>query len=216
MDISILGFKINLEILILIGVIYLILVGHTLCSCCSVSLKKEGMENNTSSSETAATEQIVATDGTKVSDSTIVDSTIVDSTDGANPVQSTSSVNNSSTNGKKTASKESFVGSNTNYGESAKYSTNSLTYTNPSQWGSPNITIMPGKGVPKAAQAIIDRPNQSLPLPEGQLSLFDNMPFSPKCCPNTYSNSMGCACMNPNTYNYLISRGGNNVPYSEY
>jgi len=27
---------------------------------------------------------------------------------------------------------------------------------------------------------------------------------------------MGCACMNSNTYNYLINRGGNNVPYSEY
>jgi hypothetical protein len=215
MDISILGFKINLEILILIGVVYLILVGHTVCSCCNISAKKEGMgPMDTKKDEPAATEQIVATDGTKVSDSSIVDSTIVDSTDGANPVPASSSVNNTSTSGKKT--KESFVGSNTNYGESAKYSTNSLTYTNPSQWGSPNITIMPGKGVPKAAQAIIDRPNQSLPLPEGQLSLFNNMPFSPDCCPNTYSNSMGCACMNPNTYNYLISRGGNNVPYSEY
>jgi len=210
MNISILGFKINLEILILIGVIYLILVGHTLSSCCSVSLKKEGLENNTSSGETPTPEQIVVTEETKVTANSSVDS------GNANPVEAPSSANSTSTSGKKTASKESFVGSNTNYGESANYSTDSLTYTNPSQWGSPNITIMPGKGVPKAAQAIIDRPNQSLPLPEGQLSLFDNMQFSPTCCPNTYSNSMGCACMNPNTYNYLITRGGNNVPYSEY
>jgi len=214
MDISILGFKINLEILILIGVVYLILVGHTVCSCCNISAKKEGMEDNTSSSETAKSTLPEQNEITVTETTTVTGNSSEGSTDAANPVPASSSVNNTSTSGKKT--KESFVGSNTNYGESAKYSTNSLTYTNPSQWGSPNITIMPGKGVPKAAQAIIDRPNQSLPLPEGQLSLFNNMPFSPDCCPNTYSNSMGCACMNPNTYNYLISRGGNNVPYSEY
>ena len=38
MDISIFGFKLNVEILILIGVVYLILVGHTLCGCCNYSL----------------------------------------------------------------------------------------------------------------------------------------------------------------------------------
>jgi len=212
MDISVLGLKINLEILIFIGVIYLILVGHTVCSCCNISGRKEGMGNIDDATKTSLPAQnvVTVTEETKITDNSSLDNT------NANPVPAPSSANTTSTSGKKTASKESFVGSNTNYGETAKYSTNSLTYTNPSQWGSPNITIMPGKGVPKAAQAIIDRPNQSLPLPEGQLSLFDNMPFSPKCCPNTYSNSMGCACMNPNTYNYLISRGGNNVPYSEY
>jgi len=212
MDISILGFKINLEILILIGVVYLILVGHTVCSCCNISAKKEGMA--TKNDEPAKSTLPEQNEITVTETTTVTGNSSEGSTDAANPVPASSSVNNTSTSGKKT--KESFVGSNTNYGESAKYSTNSLTYTNPSQWGSPNITIMPGKGVPKAAQAIIDRPNQSLPLPEGQLSLFNNMPFSPDCCPNTYSNSMGCACMNPNTYNYLISRGGNNVPYSEY
>jgi hypothetical protein len=48
------------------------------------------------------------------------------------------------------------------------------------------------------------------------LSMFANTPFKPECCPNAYSNSSGCACMTTNQYNYLISRGGNNVPYSEY
>ena len=45
MDISIFGYKLNLEVLILIGVIYLILVGHTFCGCCNYGLL-EGMENN--------------------------------------------------------------------------------------------------------------------------------------------------------------------------
>lgn len=38
MDISIFGYKLNVEILILIGVIYLILVGHTLCGCCNYGM----------------------------------------------------------------------------------------------------------------------------------------------------------------------------------
>ena len=46
--------------------------------------------------------------------------------------------------------------------------------------------------------------------------IFDNTKFSPKCCPNTYSNSIGCACMSMPQYRYLIERGGNNVPFSQY
>jgi hypothetical protein len=43
MDISILGYKLNLEILILIGVVYLILAGHTLCGCCNFGIM-EGLD----------------------------------------------------------------------------------------------------------------------------------------------------------------------------
>ena len=165
MDISILGFKLNLEVLILIGIVYLILVTHTLCGCASIFGKREGL-----------TQPIPA------------------------PAKK----------------KEGFAGANTNYGESAAYPMIQSTYLDASKWGSPDLTIFPGKPVPAAAQAIINRPNQTLPLPEGQLSLFDNMPFSPECCPTAFSSSMGCACLNSSTYNYLITRGGNNVPYSEY
>ena len=46
MEISLFGYKIELELLILICVIYLILVGHTLCSCCTFSSPLlEGMVN---------------------------------------------------------------------------------------------------------------------------------------------------------------------------
>ena len=45
--------------------------------------------------------------------------------------------------------------------------------------------------------------------------LFDAV-FKPECCPNTYTSSMGCACMTVGQYDYLRNRGGNNVPYSEY
>jgi len=196
MDISILGFKLNLEVLILIGIVYLILVVHTVCGCSNIFGKREGLENN------VLTQPFPAP-------------ALPDETS-AEPVPASSSANSTSSGSKKSAGKESFVGANTNYGESAAYSLTNPSYLNTSQWGAQDLTIIPGKPVPKAAQAIIDRPNQSLPLPEGQLSLFDNMPFSPECCPTAYSSSMGCACMNSTTYNYLITRGGNNVPYSEY
>ena len=52
MDISLFGFKMNLEILILIGVIYLIMVGHTVCGCCNMSRIMEGLENIDSSDTT--------------------------------------------------------------------------------------------------------------------------------------------------------------------
>lgn len=42
MDLSILGFKVNLEVLILIGIVYLILVVNTLTSCCNVLGITEG------------------------------------------------------------------------------------------------------------------------------------------------------------------------------
>lgn len=52
--------------------------------------------------------------------------------------------------------------------------------------------------------------NPDIPL------IFNDTPFKPSCCPNTYSNSTGCACMSLQQYNYLNDRGGNNIPYSEY
>ena len=45
MDISIFGYKIGLEILILIGIIYLILATHTLCGCCNFYSLIEGMDS---------------------------------------------------------------------------------------------------------------------------------------------------------------------------
>jgi hypothetical protein len=53
-------------------------------------------------------------------------------------------------------------------------------------------------------------------LASGELDFFANTEFKPECCPTTYSNSMGCACINENQYKYLITRGGNNVPFSQY
>ena len=151
MDISIFGYKIDLEVLILIGIIYLVLVAHTICGTCNVGGLVEG-----------------------------------------------------------------FVGANTNYGESSRYSLSNNKPVNTSSWAQPNLTVTPGQPLSAGVKAILNRPSQPVPLPEGELDMFANTPFKPECCPNTYSNSTGCACMTTGQYNYLVTRGGNNVPYSEY
>jgi hypothetical protein len=87
---------------------------------------------------------------------------------------------------------------------------------NPSTWSMPTLTYSPGTTPEPGVKAIWDRPKQPIPLPEGELDMFATTPFKPECCPNTYSSSMGCACMTVPQYNYLRQRGGNNVPYSEY
>ena len=165
MEISIFGYKINLEILILIGIVYIILVGHTICGCCNVGGIIETM-------------------------------TGMDITD------------------KK--AKEGFTGANTNNGQSSLYSLNNYKSVDASKWGQPSLVITPGQPYSPAVKKVLDRKAQPIPLPEGELDMFANTPFKPECCPNTFSNGSGCACMTVKQYNYLTDRGGNNVPYSEY
>ena len=177
MDINLFGFKMNLEILILIGVIYLILVGHTVGGCCNMPLIMEGLKS-------------------------------MDSSD------------SSSDDMKKMAmlkkKQEGFTGANTNYGESSQYSLGDYSSPDTSSWGQPNMTVTPGKPLSKGVKDFLAREEQPVPLPEGEMLLFANTPFKPECCPNTFSNSSGCACLTGSQYNYLIERGGNNIPYSEY
>ena len=52
--------------------------------------------------------------------------------------------------------------------------------------------------------------------PDKSIDLLYDAKFKPECCPNSFSNSSGCACMTTEQFNYLTLRGGNNTPYSEY
>ena len=151
MDISVLGVKLSVELLILIGIIYIILFGSTMCGCSKMSFT------------------------------------------------------------------ESFTGANTNNGRSKSYSlTNPSAPINTNAWNLPDMTVIAGQPLTPGVKEILNRPEQQLPLPEGELSMFANTNFKPECCPNTYSNGSGCACMTTGQYNYLVTRGGNNVPFSEY
>jgi hypothetical protein len=176
MDLSIFGFKLNLEILILIGVVYLILVAHTVCGCCKYSLTEssfalmEGLDN-----------------------------------------MMKKDASGNSMNGK-----EGFVGANTNFGQSSPYDITSNIPVDTSSWSKPDMTVVPGQPLSPAVKQFLAREPQPVPLPEGEMLMFANTPFKPECCPNTYSTSTGCACLTGPQYNYLITRGGNNTPYSEF
>jgi len=108
------------------------------------------------------------------------------------------------------------VGANTNYGQSSPYDLATQTVVDTASWNQPDMTVVPGKPLSDGVKKFLARKQQPVPLPEGQLDMFATTPFKPECCPNTYSNSMGCACMTGQQYNALITRFGNNVPYSEY
>ena len=203
MDISIFGYKLNLEILILIGIIYLILVGHTVCGCCNMHGIMESMTNNTDN--TLKKDKML---GTQVGPGSNNVQTNMNNLPSIHPIAA-ATLN-------KDLNKEGFVGANTNYGESSQFDLNNDASVNTSSWSMPNLTVVPGQPLSAGVKNILDRKAQPIPLPEGEMLMFANTPFKPECCPNTYSNSSGCACMTTDQYNYLQTRGSNNVPYSEY
>ena len=177
MDISIFGFKISVEILILVGIIYLILIVHTVCSCCNMPSIMEALSGMDSDSINESTPQVKS---------------------------------------KKSTTTEGFTGANTNYGLSSPYDLSSDIPLDTSNWSQPNLTVTNGEHLSKGVQSILNRPEQPIPLPEGEMLMFANTEFKPECCPSTFSTSTGCACITTGQYNYLVQRGGNNVPYSEY
>lgn len=177
MEISIGSYKLRVEILVLIVIVFWILFGHLLCSCCRVSLR-EGLE--------------MAKDAVKKD---------------TNEKNAKPSV----------PVKEGFVGANNSaYGPEFATSQDSGVIMPPSQWNMPTLTYSPGTVPDAGVKSILDRPQQPVPLPEGELDMFATTDFKPECCPNTYTSSTGCACMTVKQYDYLQNRGSNNVPYSEY
>lgn len=208
MDISIFGFKLNLEILILIGVIYLILVGHLFCGCCNYNLM-EGFDvsGNVDISGNPIKTQLQTNLSTDKTNLSTAKSNLATQVAAGGPTTSTSSTSTST---------EGFTGANTNYGQSSPYDLTNDNSVNTSSWSAQNMTVVPGQPLSDGVKKFLARKPQPVPLPEGELFMFANTPFKPECCPNTYSNSSGCACMTGPQLNYLITRAGNNVPYSEY
>jgi hypothetical protein len=211
MDISIFGYKVNLEILILIGIVYIILVGHTFCGCCRVGLL-EGLEvmKGPADATSDGTTKVLEKSGAGMPDIQGTNSPVAP----AGGLVSGKAKNGAAkANGK--AGKEGFVGANTNFGESSSYDLNKDHPINTSSWFQKDLVVVPGKPLTHGVKEILDRP-AGLPLPKGELFMFANTEFKPECCPNTFSTGNGCACMSTQQYNYLIERGGNNIPYSEY
>ena len=202
----------RVEIIILIIVVFFILSGHLFCSCAQTTPMeafqtitkavvkkskgmKEGMMQPTTSGSSPT--DIILNGGGGYTTGALASNTRGGKQGGPQAAVLT----------------EGFTGANTNDGESSYFNSPPVSTKS---WFTQNLSYKPGKPVSKGIQNILNRPKQPVPLPNGEMLMFKNTPFSPSCCPNTYSNSMGCACMTVDQYNYLIDRGGNNVPYSEY
>jgi hypothetical protein len=201
MDISIFGYKLNLEILILIGVVYLILVGHTICGCCNMGKIIEGATDMAAAA--------IDPSGNNAKKANAMAAVPLGT-------QAVAGVAPGTTANADVPVKEAFTGANINYGESSLYNLNSDQSVDTSSWSAQNMTVTPGQSLSAGVKQFLSREPQPVPLPEGEMLMFANTPFKPECCPNTYSTSTGCACMTGNQYNYLVLRGGNNVPYSQY
>ena len=214
MDISIFGYKIGLNILILIGIIYLILASHTLCGCCNFYSLIEGMDDgSTMVQDLSGVVQKVQAKVQQAKNNQAQNNQAQSTAGTMTSTESfTGNVGTKKTTGKK---KEGFTGANINYGESSVYNLNN-TPVDTSSWSAQNMTVVPGQPLSAGVKAFLARPQQQIPLPEGEMLMFANTKFAPEFCPNTYSTSTGCAEMSGAQYNYLVTRGGNNVPYSEY
>jgi hypothetical protein len=94
--------------------------------------------------------------------------------------------------------------------EYADYKLGNTAAVDVSKWKQSDLSTKAG------ASSILSRPPQPVPLPDGQMDIFATTEFKPECCPNSYSNSSGCACMTMGQFNYIKERGGNNFPRAEY
>lgn len=194
----------RINTILLIVILIVILTGHVVCSCSKVSVKKvveklTGMESSMGPSKGPTMPQ---NGGMKQQAKVDIVKKVVKDKVG-NTVQP----------------KEGFTGANTNYGQSAPYLLGSQSGTvtlDTNSWNQPDLVVKCDGSYGKGVADILGRQPQPIPLAEGELDVFATTPFKPECCPNFYSNSTGCACMTTEQYNYLQTRGGNNVPYSEY
>ena len=66
-----------------------------------------------------------------------------------------------------------------------------------------------GMGNENRLNSYKDNVGTPVPLPEGELFFFADNKFKPECCPSTYSDSMGCACLSQPQVDYINQRGGN-------
>jgi len=194
MNFSLFGFKINVRTLLFVAII-VVLIGHTYCGCNNnpYALIEGFIDASSNPGCFDPSGNPNNSNGTAICDAS------------GNKIKY-----------EKFTTMEGFTGANINYGQSSPFDLASNTPVDTSSWGAQSMVVIPGQPVSSEVQQFYDRPEQPIPLPEGQMNLFFNTPFKPSCCPNTYSTSTGCACMTGKQYNYLIMRGGNNVPYSEY
>jgi hypothetical protein len=83
---------------------------------------------------------------------------------------------------------------------------------NLSKWVKDALRYSKGMGNENKLDSYKYHSGPPIPLPEGELFFFNNTKFDSECCPSTYTNSQGCACLSQPQYNHLMMRGGNHTP----
>ena len=80
-----------------------------------------------------------------------------------------------------------------------------------SKWVSDAMRYSKGMGNENHLNSYQYNTGPPIPLPEGELFFFKDTKFDSSCCPSTYTNSRGCACMSKKQFQYLTQRGGNHT-----
>jgi hypothetical protein len=93
----------------------------------------------------------------------------------------------------------------------ASLQTSSSDDWNLSRWVKDAARYAKGMGNENKLDSYQYNSGPTIPLPEGELYFFKDTKFDPSCCPATYSNSTGCACLSKPQFNYLTTRGGNHT-----
>ncbi len=205
MEITIGSYKCRLEICVLIVVLFWIMFGHVMCSCCTMSMQ-EGLETMKNAAKKAK-EGFVAPVARRRANNVYQEGFVTA------PV-ARKRVNGEEVDEEETG-KEGFVSSNNKaYGPEFGSNKSPGYIMRPDTWAQPTLSYSMGTTPSAGAQAVLNRNNP--PLAEGEMDMFANTPFKPECCPSAFSTSSGCACMDMKQYSELRTRSKNNVPYSEY
>lgn len=167
MELNIMGFKLRLEVIILIVILGYVLSGHLICSCSRITLA-EGFN-------------------------------IMKGHSTFEGLGNKNRVN-------KFSNTPTFEGMNTLEGSDLAYSMGD---------GVANSWEVPYTGAPSSSDDWKSKlesntgDNPSMAIESGEMAIFSNNKFDPKCCPSSFSSSSGCLCQTLEQADYLNMRGGN-------
>ena len=210
MDISIGSYKCRMEICLLIVVLFWIMFGHVMCSCCTMS-----MQEGFAMAKKTVKEGFVAAPRARRAANEYEENNSEGFVTAPRARRAANEYEENNSSEITTTTTEGFVGSNNKaYGPEFGSNKSPGYIMRPDTWAQPTLSYSKGTVPSAGAQAILNRNNP--PLGPNQLDFFENTPFKPECCPNAFSSSMGCACLDMKQYETLIHRAKNNVPYSDY
>ena len=173
MEITIGSHKCRLEICILIFVLFWVMFGHVLCSCCTMSMQEglETMKNVMKKGKEGFPAPVARRRAKTVYNQ---DEGFVA---GAPRVNRYDANHTSDEEEEEETGKEGFVSSNNKaYGPEFGSNKSPGYIMRPDTWAQPTLSYSMGTTPSAGAQAILNRPKQPIPLPEGELDIFEQNP----------------------------------------